>query len=473
MTSRRARTAVAGAVVTFAIGYAALGILRHRAFGSGRFDLGNMTQAVWSTAHGRPLEATSLAGEQFVRLGAHFDPLLALLAPLWLLWPDPELLLVIQAAGLALGAVPVFLLARKHLHSERAAALFAIAYLLSPWLGWIALADFHAVALATPLLLGAWWFLDEEQLLPFAVCAVLAVATKEHVGLVVAGMGLWHALSRRRPLPGLSIAAAGAAVAVLAVTVVAPHYSPAGSSTFFGRYDAIGGSAGGIARTALRHPLRIAGEATEQRDGAYLLKLAAPVAGLGILAPAALMPALPEIALNVLSGARTQTSIRYHYSAASLAVLVAAAIFGASRVVRRGAAPAALGGVALAAAVAGSYALGPLPVWRALPGGAGLPADTFRVTEHDRAAAAALRLIPASAAVSASNSLGAHLSERRRVLSFPRLLDARWVAVDETSPGYLDRFAPRPYARAIARLRRDRRWLLVHERDGVLVFRRR
>jgi hypothetical protein len=74
--------------------------------------------------------------------------------------------------------------------------------------------------------------------------------------------------------------------------------------------------------------------------------------------------------------------------------------------------------------------------------------------------------------VSASNSLAAHLSERRRILSFPRLLGARWVAVDETSPGYLDRIAPVPYARAIARLRLDARWRLVHERGGVLVFRR-
>ena len=126
-----------------------------------------------------------------------------------------------------------------------------------------------------------------------------------------------------------------------------------------------------------------------------------------------------------------------------------------------------------AAALLSAFALGPLPIWRALPGGDGLARETFRVTEHDREASRALRLIPGNAVVSASNSLGAHLSGRRRVLSFPRLLDARWIAVDETSPGYLDRIAPRPYARAIRRLRADPRWELVHARDGVLVFRRR
>ena len=37
---------------------AALAIRRHQGFLSHRFDLGNMVQAVWSTAHGRPLEMT-------------------------------------------------------------------------------------------------------------------------------------------------------------------------------------------------------------------------------------------------------------------------------------------------------------------------------------------------------------------------------------------------------------------------------
>ena len=43
---------------------------------------------------------------------------------------------------------------------------------------------------------------------------------------------------------------------------------------------------------------------------------------------------------------------------------------------------------------------------------------------------------PAHAVVSATNSLGAHLSARRRVLSFPYLQDATWIAADETAPGY-------------------------------------
>jgi uncharacterized membrane protein len=55
---------------------------RHESVRSHRFDLGNMVQVVWSTAHGRPFEMTLGTGEQASRLGVHVDPILGLFAPL-------------------------------------------------------------------------------------------------------------------------------------------------------------------------------------------------------------------------------------------------------------------------------------------------------------------------------------------------------------------------------------------------------
>ena len=51
-------------MVVWAVVFAGLAAARHAAFESFRFDLGNMTQAVWSTAHGRPLEMTDSAGSR-------------------------------------------------------------------------------------------------------------------------------------------------------------------------------------------------------------------------------------------------------------------------------------------------------------------------------------------------------------------------------------------------------------------------
>ncbi len=460
------------AIGAFAAGFSALAVLRHEAFESGRFDLGNMVQVVWSTAHGHPLQMTDLNGDQISRLGAHTDVLLAAFAPLWLVWPDPSLLLVAQAVIVALGALPVFWLARKHLASPRAALGFALAYLLYPPVQWLVLDDFHAVALACPFLLFAFWYLDEDRLGPFAVFAVLAALTKEEVGLVVAGLGLWYALARGRRRAGLAIAAAGTAVSLLAILVVLPAFGE-GESDFYRRYAEVGGSPGGIVETTLTDPLHVLEVAFDGTGLGYLARLAVPF-GLAVLAPLALLPALPELAINLLSSTPTQTSIHFHYTAGITPALVVGSIFGAARITRRRPELAVrLAGLTVVLSLLAGWRLGPVPLWSHVPGGEDLTADIWRVDGHDRTLERALERVPEDAVVSASNAPGAHLSERRRILSFPYRTDADWVVVDERRPSYADRaVAPVESAAAVAWLKRDPAWRVVFDEDGVLVFRR-
>ncbi len=455
----RARALLWTAIAAYTAGFASLSVLRHRAFQTGRFDLGNMVQAVWSTAHGHPLRITSLEGEQISRLAAHVDPVLVLWAPLWWLWPSPDLLVVTQAAAIALGAVPVWRLSLRRLGSEQAALGFALAYLLYPATQWLTLNEFHPVALACPLLLAAIDAIDEGRLgLGFAWLAAAAL-TKEEVGLVVAGIGIWLAVSLGRRRAGALVALAGTAWTAIAVLAIVPAFNAHGSP-FTGRYAE--------ARAAFPNPWRLIQVASDHGAWHYLLQLVLPLAGLCLLAPVLALAALPEFALNVLSSAPPQRSIHFHYTSAEIPVLVAAAVYGAERFWSRRTVATVLVAVALVA----SWRLGAVPLWRFVPGGATLQAEAAHVSEHDRVAARALRLIPDGAVVSATNSLGAHLSARRRVLSFPYIYDATWIAADETRPGYADRIAPGPTAAQLAWLRRNPAWRLVFEEDGVLVFRR-
>jgi uncharacterized membrane protein len=443
---RAARLTLFAAAAGWAAGFSVLSIERHRAFETGRFDLGNMVQAVWSTAHGRPLEVTSLAGEQTSRLGSHVDPILAVFAPLWLAWPSPDVLVVSQALAVALGALPVFWLARKHLGSETAGLAFALAYLLLPATEWLTLNEFHPVALACPLLLYAFWFLDEGRLLLFAVFAFLAATTKEEVALVVTGFGVWYALARGRRSAGAAIAALGIVASAIAVWVVVPHYH-GGASPYASRY-----SLGNVPDVFDGHHL------------GYLADLLVPLGGLWLAAPLVLVAALPELALNLLSSNRYQSSIHFHYVAGVIPPLVAASVLGAAAIARRR--PRLLlplGVFAVVVAIASNARLGALPFWTKL--------DTT-VTAHDRIAEQGLRLVPKDAPVSATNTLGAHLSARRRILSFPKLADATWVVADERKLSYLDSNKVRPAKAALAELRRNPDWRLVLDRDGILVFRK-
>jgi hypothetical protein len=148
---------------------------------------------------------------------------------------------------------------------------------------------------------------------------------------------------------------------------------------------------------------------------------------------------------------------------------VIGSILGAKRLGRW---PVPVAALVVVAALVGNYRLGPIPGWRHVPGGQQFQATAARVTVHDRIAERALRLIPGHAVVAATNTLAAHLSARRRVLSFPFVEDAQWIAADETQPGYADRYAPLPTAIVLASLRRNPEWQLVFEQDGILVFHR-
>ena len=221
-----------------------------------RYDLGNMVQAVWSTAHGHPLEVTNGAtGEQIVRLGSHVDPILALLAPLWLIAPTPQLLIAIQIVAVSIGAFPLFWLGRRRTGSSRVAGFVALAYLAYPWTAWTAADAFHPVTLAIPLLLFCIWFLDTDRLVAFGACAVLTAATGELMGICIAGLGLWYAFAKGRRRSGLAIASLGVAWTCVALLVVVPAFS-GGESVFYGAYDSVGSSPTGIVEPPSRIPRR-------------------------------------------------------------------------------------------------------------------------------------------------------------------------------------------------------------------------
>ena len=179
--------------------------------------------------------------------------------------------------------------------------------------------------------------------------------------------------------------------------------------------------------------------------------------------------------LNLLSDTRTQTSIHFHYTAGALPGLFVAAVLGAARLRRRFAwARRPEGRAVVVSTVLAGLLLGPLPLWSRVPFGSVLGTHEHIVGAHAGVARQALRLIPPDAPVSATNTLGAHLSERHRVFSFPVLREAQWVAVDRTRPSYRDMAdAPDLFAVAYSKFRADGRFELVFAKDGILVFRLR
>ena len=457
--------AAGAALWTAAVG--AYAISRHEGFRSHRFDLGNMVQAVWSTTQGRPLDQTDgSTGEQINRLGAHVDPILVLFTPFWWIHPAPETLIVVYLAALAAGVYPVVRLGLKHTGSRLVAGLLGAWYLTLPWVIWIGLNEVNPMSLALPLLLYAIWALDEDRLGRFAVFAVLAVLCGELIGVTVAALGIWYALARRRTRAGLVIAAGGVAWTAICLLVVIPLFNDGNSSRVFNRFETVGGTPLGLLETLFSDPGTVIAQLTSSGDFQYLFWLALPTALLFLAQPWLLVAAVPQLGTNMVSDYPSTVSPAYHYSAPIIAVLVAASVLGLGRLPPRFRVAAA--GTMLGLAVV--TLAGTLPV----PGTEGHLAPSRETSARVTALRQAVALVPASAPVTVTNRVGAHLSARRVVALFPEREGAEWAVLDTRDPSNTTAgwIGPVPFATQLARLERDPSWRLVFEREDVRVYRK-
>ena len=183
-------------MIAFAIWFSLYSIRLHDAHLTHKADLGQMDIAIWNTAHGRFLQET-LDGAISTRLTDHFEPIFALVAPIYWLWSDVRALLILQAVCLALGAWPIYLLARHRLGKAGlgsaapwGALAFAAAFLLAPALEAPLVSDFHALPLAVPLIGWALWTIERRQWARFVLAALLIASVQEGLALLTVMLGL-------------------------------------------------------------------------------------------------------------------------------------------------------------------------------------------------------------------------------------------------------------------------------------------
>jgi uncharacterized membrane protein len=394
------------------------------------------------------------------------DPILVLLAPLWIVYPRPELLLIVQVAALASGVYPVVRLGLKHVGDPLAVGLLAGWYLTFPWIVWLAFDDFHPVALAVPLLLYAIWFLEDDRLIAFAICGGLALLTGELVGLTVAGIGAWYALRHRR-VPGLVIAAAGVAWTALCLLVIVPYFNGGEPSRFYARFESVGGSPSGFAGTLVSDPTVVLTQATRSEDLEYVLALLVPTGFIALAAPVMLLGVVPQLGVNLLSDWWSTTQPTFHYGAALMPALIAASIVGIGRLPLRFRPIACLWLVVVG--------LGTLLSSPPRPGAQDFVFAPLEPPERRQSMREALRLIPADDSVAVTNRLGAHLSDRRVVHLFPRRDGVRWVILDlrnawlQVAGEQADR---RRFGQEVLLFEREQSWRLVYDKQDVRVYER-
>jgi uncharacterized membrane protein len=205
-------------LVFFAL-YSASALLRDNHLGTAGYDLGIFDQVVHGFARfSAPI--TPIIAPGFNQLGNHFSPILAVLAPFYWIWPDRRMLLVAQAALLAVSIIPVMRTVTMRV-GRWAGLAAAVAYGLSWGLQGIIGYDFHEVAFAVPLLAFSMAALADGRARAAAWWALPLLLVKEDLGLTVAMIGLCLIIQRHRRLGGALILA-GIGTFLLTTMVIIP-----------------------------------------------------------------------------------------------------------------------------------------------------------------------------------------------------------------------------------------------------------
>jgi uncharacterized membrane protein len=477
----------------YAVLFGWLSLSAYWAYAMHALDMGNMGQAAWNTVHGHPFAFTNMrlpyaieAWRTTTRLSFHVEALFPAISLLYLAYPHPESLLLLQTVALAIGAVPTYLLARDVLRSTGLALVFALAYLLYPTVEALNLYEFHPVSLATPLLLFAFLFVYRRQYLAFLVCAVAAMGTKEEIGLVVGMFGLYIFFVQRERKFGSIAIVLGAGWSLFAALVVEKHFRQPGTVTYIAsRYSYLCGGPDatgqvhchgfhGPMHTVLHDPRAIVRSIFIWPKLGYLRYLLAPVGYTAVLAPLALLLAAPTLALNLLSQDFHMYSGVGDNSAEIASVVVIAGILGSARLKR-------LLGRRLTqkrtTLVVGVYVL-VVALWNQhvngfTPLGAAYVAPSWG--SHQQLEDRFVAMVPPTAPVSTQDQLDPHLSSRRYLYLFedigvdPPLQPARYVLLDVSAPTY-----PLPsyqlHDRAMSLLRQG--WGIEAADDGLILLKK-
>jgi uncharacterized membrane protein len=497
--------------------YATYSLTLFNTFRSTAWDLVIFDQAVRSYARFRPGISIIKGvhngfGPQFSALGDHFSPILAALAPLYWAWNGPQTLLVAQAVLFALAIPPLWAFTRRALGGGRkataAAYLIGLAYGFSWPLAAAAAFDFHEVAFAPVLTAIALERFQAGRLRSALAALAILLLVKEDMGLLVAGIGCYLAVSlpavvRRQRIVGLGLVVAGIAYTGLATYLLIPAFG--GRADYYWAYGSLGRDLPQAIWHLVRHPLSsLRMLVTPQVKVTTVAWLLITLGFLPLLSPIALavIPLLAERMLN--SKFPNWWLLHFQYNAYLVVPLTCAAADGAARLDRwaaragrylarrrtppggapagrtaevtpRRAAPRAAllgtGTVALACAVViCGLTLASVPRFQL---GDALHARFYEQTARTRAAAAADAVVPSGVRVEAVNTLGPQLSGRDTVLLWDGEhppAGSPWVVADVREKQFTFT-SVRAQRKRVALLRRTG-YRVAFERDGYIVLHR-
>lgn len=445
-----AALAVLALMAAYSVFFSRLSIVNHQALGTRTIDLGYYDNIFYQSIHGHPLACTLILGGHHA--SAHFDPILVLLSPLYLLYPRAELLLVLQTVWVALALVPIYLIAKHQTGSRVAGVVLGAVYALHPALHGANLYEFHSLTLLGTPLLWALYLLERGAAKRYYLLLALVLLVREDAALVMCFVGGYALLGRGRARQRMGWVTIVASLAYFAVVkwffMPSPDMFNAGKDSLSFAYyyrDLVpeGTSFAGFVTSLVTNPVFALSIAVKEVKLVYLATMLLPVAFLPLLARPGRLMLLYGVVFLALATRTAVYSTHFQYSMLLLPFLVALTPAALERLREgRGASLLALDGRQLQGALLGcTLVLSALSAWKF---GAVVENTSFRGgftsmvrelsaeqrEQYDRLRAL-LAMIPPEASVTVTNRLGPHVSGRAHVYQYRQKRRTQYLLVHD------------------------------------------
>lgn len=453
--------------------------LRYDNFFSGRFDLGNMDQTVWNTVHGRIFKLTDPDGTNIIsRLSIHADFILILISPLYFIWQNPKMLLLLQSVVLAFGALFVYLIAKEISKNKKFSLIISICYLLNPALQFTNLYDFHGITLATTFLLGAFYFLVKKRNVLLVIFLLLAASTKEEIWIYFSIFGIAIAIRQfikrksitdyKELLFTVFLIFTGFFMFYEFIWKIIPYFR-GGDHFALSYYSDFGGSATAITKNILFNPVKILTTVFHKDNLTYFFELFGPLGFIPLIGLPFLFFAAPDFAVNLLSSNLQLHQIYYQYSAALTPFIFIAAMFGAKFVnlkIKR-ISLTAISLFMLISTLSFQYFIGPLP-FSLKPN-----IDMFsKQLTYANEINDFIESIPTRYSIAATNNLGSHLSHRQNIYTIPVGINKADVILFLLNDPFAQP-SPKAQKQMAENMETDKNYVQVYKKDDFIVFEKR
>lgn len=432
----------------FVIAVSAWTVGRYKTFSTPTFDFGIFAQMFHNMKEtGAPMTTVERDG-LLSHFAVHVSPIYYLMLPVYLLFPSPVTLQILQPVILASAVIPLWLIGKRHGMSQLLRTLLCALLLILPVTAGGNYYDLHENCFLLPLLLWLMYAVDRRSTVLTVIFALLTLCVKEDAAVYVAIVGLYVLLRALSDCPrehkkelwlgiGLLI---GALCWFMVVTWYLRTYGDGVMTNRYRNFNYDGSdSLIAVIKATLMCPMKTLFECVDKEKLTYIGQTVLPLMAIPLFTRRfdRYILLIPYILVNLMSDYTYQHNILFQYNFGSTALLVYLVAVNLADL-RRKLIPLCALTVAIFVS-AGFFFQNVAPqiqYYSTLYG---------QYTPYYESVADALNTIPDDASVTTHTFYGAYLSERAvlydlRYCSKEHLLSSDYVVIRSNTEAEVDRF---------------------------------